>query len=120
VGPDTIYIHHFISSNRGTSVESPISGCLGAFSTGEFIDAGQDSGETDTIFSSQDGEYNSGYHMDKPNLHVSYDLVSMVKKPIDLAISIEIEWVEGKVGKTAGHALKSVRFPCCKISRFRD
>jgi hypothetical protein len=108
-GQNPIYIHHFTSSNVGRRVENPISGCLGSSSSGDFIDAGQDSGLTDTIFTSADGSFNSGFHMKTPELRVNYDLVNQINENVNLFVKLEIEWVEGFQGVDAGHSLKSVK-----------
>lgn len=107
----TVYIHHFTSLNVGRSVPNPISGCLGNRNSGDFIDAGQDSGETDTIFTTQDGSFNSGFHMKNPELKINYDLVNQQNSTLAVFVELEIEYLPLIVGKDAGHALKSVRLP---------
>jgi hypothetical protein len=105
----TVYIHHFTSSNIGRRVPNPIQGCLGSTNSGDFIDAGQDSGTTDTIFTTQDGTFNSGFHMKNPDLRVNYDLVNQDARTLHVFVKLEIEYIPTIEGKDAGHSLKSVR-----------
>lgn len=109
---DGVYIHHMTSNLSPKSSVNPISGGSASFSLGSsayFIDRGEDSGETDTIFTSHDGTYNSGYQITKPpTISVQYDLVNYEKTAKQLHLELEYEWVDGIVGKDAGHTLKSV------------
>ena len=116
VGPkDGIYIHHMVSFDTSKKFENPIGSCggkgLGGLGGGmaAFVDRGEDSGEMETIFTSQDGKYNSGYHMGKSEkFTVQYDLVNYKAKPMDIYLNLEYEYLPGIVGKDAGHTLKSV------------
>lgn len=90
-GQNPIYTHYFTSSNVERRVENPISGCLGSTNSGDFIDGGQDSGLTDTIFTSADGSLNSGFHMKSPDLRVNYDFVNQINDNVNLFVKLEIE-----------------------------
>jgi len=107
-----IYIHHMISFLSPKTSQNPIGGgsVAGGIGGGAyFIDRGEDSGQTDTIFTSPDGKFNSGYQINgNPSITVSYDLVNYKDTPKQLHLELEYEYVEGIVGKDAGHTLKSV------------
>lgn len=105
-----VYIHHIISFLSPKTSSSPIGG--GNIKIGKgayFIDRGEDSGQTDTVFTSSDGKYNSGYQLhSKPSITLSYDLVNYQSVSRPLHLEIEYEYVDGIQGKDAGHTLKSV------------
>jgi hypothetical protein len=107
-----IYIHHMTSFLSPKNSSSPIGGLnIGGGGVGGayFIDRGEDSGQTDTVFTSQDGKFNSGYHITgKPSITVSYDFVNYEDSPKQLHLELEYEYVNGIVGQDAGHTLKSV------------
>lgn len=112
-----IYIHHIISFLSPKLSSSPISstsfggigGVLGGLGAAYFIDRGEDSGQTDTIFTSPDGTFNSGYQINSPpSITISYDLVNYKDEPRKLQVELEYEYVDGIVGKDAGHTLTSV------------
>jgi len=105
-----VYIHHFVSYDTEKPVRDPITGCDGGFSVGRaaFIDMGEDSGDGDTIFTTPDGKYNSGYHMSSGGLIVQYDMVNYVDEEKNLVVNLELEYKESLDGKDAGHVLKSV------------
>jgi hypothetical protein len=73
-----------------------------------FIDRGEDSGDTDTIFTTADGSYKSGYFLDQGSLKLQYDMVNYNEKDTPIYINLEIEYEDGHQGKDAGHTLKSV------------
>jgi len=113
---DGVYIHHIISFLRPKTSSSPIQdrmfgfgSALGGFGAAYFIDRGEDSGQSDTIFTSPDGKYDSGYHIkSSPSITLSYDLVNYKNEPRQLHIELEYEYVDGIVGQDAGHTLKTV------------
>jgi hypothetical protein len=106
-----VYIHHMTSFLSPKKSDNPIGGgiSLGAGGGAYFIDRGEDSGETDTVFTSPDGKFDSGYQISgKPSVTVSYDFVNYKDQARQLHLELEYEWLEGIVGKDAGHTLKSV------------
>jgi hypothetical protein len=107
-----VYIHHMISFLSPKNVSNPIGGMSiggGAGGGAYFIDRGEDSGQTDTIFTSPDGKFNSGYHIvSQPSITVSYDLVNYESTARQIHLELEYEYVDGIVGRDAGHTLKSV------------
>jgi len=108
-----VYIHHMISFLSPKNSTSPIGGggvgLGGGMGGAYFIDRGEDSGETDTIFTSPDGKFNSGYHVNgSPSITVSYDFVNYQSTDRKLHLELEYEYVDGIVGQDAGHTLKSV------------
>jgi len=97
----------FLSPKNSTS---PIGGIsIGGLGGAYFIDRGEDSGQTDTVFTSADGKFNSGYHITgPPSITISYDFVNYENTPRQIHLELEYEYVEGIVGQDAGHTLKSV------------
>jgi hypothetical protein len=106
-----IYIHHFVSYDSSKPVKNPISGCEGGFPgmKAPFIDRGEDSGDTDTIFTVTNNKtYKSGYFMNSGGLSLQYDMVNYNAQAKKIFINLEVEYMEGQEGKDAGHTLKSV------------
>lgn len=73
-----------------------------------FTDRGEDSGDTETIFTTPDGKFNSGYHFKNPSLSIQYDLVNYNKTQKKVYLDLELEYLDGLVGTDAGHVMKSV------------
>jgi len=106
-----LYIHHFISYDTTKSLKYVLPGCEGGLpgTSAPFIDRGEDSGETETIFTTQDGKYNSGFQFGaSPTIRMQYDLVNLKDVQRKFYINLEIEYVEGIQGKDAAHSLKTV------------
>lgn len=120
------YVHHLLAYDRSKPARVPISsdGATGSpwqaqvhlflkilifiFINFRFTDRGEDSGDTETIFTTPDGKYNSGYHFKNPTLFVQYDLVNYNKTKRNVYLDLELEYLDGLVGKDAGHVMKSV------------
>ncbi|TLD32005.1 ATP synthase subunit beta [Venturia nashicola] len=109
---DGVYIHHMTSSLSPKKADNPIGTSIAMGPGAYFIDRGEDSGETDTVFTSVgDEKFLSGYHVNgSPSIRVSYDLVNVGKesKAKQLHLELEYEYLDGIQGKDAGHTLKSV------------
>jgi hypothetical protein len=78
--PNGLYIHHFISYDTTKSLKRIIPGCEGGLpaSYAPFIDRGEDSGETETIFTTSDGKLNSGFQFGtSPKILMQNDLVNL-------------------------------------------
>jgi len=106
-----LYIHHFISYDTTKTLKRVIPGCEGGLPStyAPFIDRGEDSGETETIFTTPDGKYNSGFQFGKsPKILMQYDLVNLKDTARKIYVNFEIEYVDGIVGKDASHSLKTV------------
>jgi hypothetical protein len=105
-----VYIHHMTSFLSPKKSDNPIGPSINLGSgSAYFIDRGEDSGETDTVFTSPDGKFDSGYQVNgKPSITVSYDFVNYKDIAQQLHLELEYEWLDGIVGKDAGHTLKSV------------
>lgn len=103
------YIHHFVTTVSGKKVDNPITECGRNTVSEAFIDAGEDSGDTDTVFTSKDGKRDAGFQLAAPGLSIQYDLVNQEAQPLNVFIDLEIEWLQGvRKGADAAHALKSV------------
>jgi hypothetical protein len=120
---DGVYIHHMTSTLSPKNSSNPIVGAGVANSasgtgTAYFIDRGEDSGQTDTVFTTPDGKFNSGYHItSKPTVMVTYDFVNYKNTAHQLYLELEYEYVDGIVGRDAGHTLKTVPGLTPKISQ---
>jgi len=111
---DGVYIHHMTSILSPKNITNPIVGAgvptaTGGLGAAYFIDRGEDSGQTDTVFTTVDGKFNSGYHINaRPTITVTYDFVNYKTTPHQLYLELEYEYVDGIVGRDAGHTLKTV------------
>jgi len=105
-----LYIHHVISYDTTKTIKNVISGCEGGLpgTSAPFIDNGEDSGDTETIFTTPDGKYNSGFHMKNSRIMMQYDLVNYKDVAKKFYINLELEYVDGVVGQDAAHTLKTV------------
>jgi len=105
-----VYIHHFVSYDSSKSTKDVIRGCDGGFPgmRAPFIDRGEDSGDTDTIFTTVNGTLDSGYFMNSGSLIVQYDMVNYKEVTKKIFVNLEYEYFENQSGKDATHTLKSV------------
>src|ERR1700760_50929 len=105
-----VYIHHFVSYDTKKPASDPLLGCDGGFPMmgAPFIDRGEDSGETDTIFTAPKGTSKDGYHMDSGSIVIQYDMVNYTPDTKKIYINLEYEYLNEQAGKDAGHSLKSV------------
>jgi hypothetical protein len=110
-----VYIHHMVSFDGSNTGVNPIGSCSDGSAGGEkrqaaayFIDRGEDSGDTATIFTSPDGKRNSGFHFKNPRLTVQYDVVNYENTAKKIYIDLDLEYLDGIVGENAGSTLKSV------------
>lgn len=107
-----VYIHHMLSFDISKKAHNPITGG----STGgtnlpiaAFVDRGEDSGEGDTVFTNEGtGKVAGGFHLPKPTLSVTYDIVNYREEKQNIYVDLEVEYLDGIVGKDAGHTLKTV------------
>ncbi|KAF2667473.1 hypothetical protein BT63DRAFT_472205 [Microthyrium microscopicum] len=104
------YVHHLLAYDNSKAARVPISsdGATGS-ATQAFTDRGEDSGDTETIFTTPDGKYNSGFHFRTPSLGIQYDLVNYNKTSRRVYLDLELEYLDGLIGKDAGHVMKSVQ-----------
>jgi len=105
-----VYIHHFVSYDATKMDKAPFWGCNGGFpgAGASFIDRGEDSGDTDTIFTAPNGKIESGFHMDSGSLLVQYDMVNYSEQTKKIYVNLEYEYRTNQNDKDAGHTLKSV------------
>jgi len=105
-----VYIHHFVSYDSSKPTKDIIRGCDGGFPMmgAPFIDRGEDSGDTDTIFTVVNGTMESGYLMNSGSLVIQYDMVNYAQTTKKIFINLEYEYVDNQKGKDATHTLKSV------------
>jgi len=105
-----IYIHHFVSYDSSKSAKDVIRGCDGGFPgmQAPFIDRGEDSGDTDTIFTAVNSTMDAGYLMNSGKLVLQYDMVNYNKEAKKIFINLEYEFLDTPAAKDAIHTLKSV------------
>jgi len=108
-----VYIHHFVSFDTSKRANNPFGGCsksIGRLAGATFADRGEDSGDTETMFTSSDGKFNSGFHFGaSPRLSVQYDLVNYSNTAKAIYIELTVEYEPGIKGMEAGATLKSVQ-----------
>lgn len=121
-GPkDGVYIHHIVSSDTSKRGVGVFGSCNAKAGTGAkslrsayFIDRGEDSGNSDTLYTTPDGKYNSGFHIGKsPRISMQYDIVNYKDEAQEIYINLDYEYVEGQVGADAGYTLQSVAGKSC-------
>jgi hypothetical protein len=104
-----------ITKSRNNPIDG---GVLGGVPFAEFVNRGEDSGDGDTVFTSPDGKYDSGFHLTRPRLVIQYDIVNYNPTAKDIYIDVEVEYVDGLQGKNAGQILKGVNGKC-SLGRFQ-
>jgi len=111
-GPENdVYLHHLISSDMSKPKSSPFGGCNGfdELVGAQFNNRGQDSGGMETLYSTPDGSFNSGYHFGLlPILRIQYDLINYSNEPKEVYLELMLEYVDGILGVDTGTILKSV------------
>ena|SRR6201996_4820274 len=107
-----VYIHHFVSYDAVKSDKDPLIGCHGGFygMGAPFLDRGEDSGHTDTIFTSRAGmkDIESGYHMDSGSLVMQYDMVNYAEVKKNIYLNLEYEYKNDQNDMDVSNSLKSV------------
>jgi hypothetical protein len=107
-----VYIHHFVSYDAVKSDKDPLIGCHGGFygMGAPFIDRGEDSGHTDTIYTSRSGmkDIESGYHMDSGSLVMQYDMVNYAEVKKNIYLNLEYEYKNDQKDMDVSNSLKSV------------
>lgn len=104
-----IYIHHILSSDN-TKKETPwFSACnaptragmsISAMTGGTgFLGTGEDGSDAMTIYTSNDGTRDSGYHVGEKDVFTIWaQLVNYNKDPAKVYIFYDTEWIPGTVG----------------------
>lgn len=117
--PDNgFYVHHLLGYDTSKPARDPIAKEMASISPWQaFTDRGEDSGDTETIFTTPDGKYNSGFHFKNPSLNIQYDLVNYNKTKRNVYLDLELEYLDGLVGKDAGHVMKTIAGFVPKISK---
>ena len=75
-----------------------------------FLDRGEDSGQTDTVFTTRAGmkRLESGYHMDSGSLILQYDKVNYAEITKKIYLNLEYEYKNHQNGMDVSNSLKSV------------
>jgi hypothetical protein len=107
--PPDVYIHHMLLIPTRESKPMPIVRAAGGAGRSGFMDRGEDSGDVETVFTTPDGKYNSGYQIRSgAAFGLQYDIVNYTNNPKKLNFELEVEYLDGIVGTDAGQTLKSV------------
>jgi len=111
-GPaNDVYLHHLISSDVTKLKANPFSGC-NAFDElvgRQFNNRGQDSGEKETLYTLQDSNLISGYHLGiLPIIRVQYDLINYSKQAKTVYLQLTVEYLRGRLGRDTGTVLESI------------
>lgn len=112
-----VYIHHVLSRDISKPSKLPLLKCKPGESQStpleelgsEFIAHGEDGADGTTLYTSQNGTYNSGFFVDKNDKFLHWvDLVNYRSEAREVYVSYEIEYLDGKIGSDASAALISV------------
>lgn len=121
-----VYIHHILSFDTTKKTETFASRCAtedGEPSTGlggliddlsgligtMFIGVGEDNGNEMKIFSNEASEIESGFHIGPDDeLTANIDLVNYGKAPIDVYVTLDIEFIDGQEGEDAYSTLLDI------------
>jgi hypothetical protein len=124
--PETgVYIHHLLSFTAARPSTNAIGLCdvedpakdLGFFNRimpttlpfAPFTGRGEDGGAVNMVYTSDDGRYNSGFHLGKDDtILVQSDLVNYKNETQDVYLTFDYEYVEGFQGISAITTLLSV------------
>jgi hypothetical protein len=114
-----VYIHHIISFDTSKAPSNPIGICksdstasagnspLSALAS--FLDRGEDGGDAHTVFTTSDGLYDSGFHLGKNRtIAVNFDIVNYDNFTKKVYVNLDVEYMDGIIGRDAGHTRKSV------------
>jgi len=107
-----VYIHHFTSSASDVKGTSPFGGCMSLTrgSTSYFSDRGEDSGATETMYTTSDGKFNGGFKFGpRTEISVNYDIVNYKEFAQSVLLELTLEYLPGNTGKDVGASLKSVQ-----------
>lgn len=131
--PETgVYIHHLLSFNPSRPSTNAIGLCdvtdpdkdLGFINKilpsnlpiAPFTGRGEDGGPVSATFTSEDGKYDSGFHLGKNDyLVVQSDLVNYSNETQNVYLTYEYEYVDGFQGVSAISTLLSVTGTFCRI-----
>ena len=131
--PETgVYIHHLLAFVPGKPSTNAIGLCdvedpakdtgimskLNTLPLSPFTGRGEDGGAVFMMFTSEDGKYNSGFHLGKnDNIVVQSDLVNYKNETQKVYLTYEYEYVEGLQGAQAITTLLSVTGSCFTVGR---
>jgi hypothetical protein len=125
-----VYIHHILTfdtdketepfvarcptTTGGSSSGGGLSGLLGGLSASlsftPFLGVGEDNKNTYKLYTPGQGPPTSGYHIGEDDTFlVQSDLVNYGAGPIDVFITLDMEWVDGHIGKDAYSTLLQVQ-----------
>jgi hypothetical protein len=111
-GPENdVYLHHLISSDVTKRKINPFSGC-NAFDElvgSQFNNRGQDTGDRETLYTLEDSNLISGYHLGTlPVIRVQYDLINYSSHTKTLYLELTVEYLRGRRGVDTGTVLESI------------
>lgn len=112
-----LYIHHVVTRDISKPSKLPVQKCKAGKSPSnslqqlgsEFVAHGEDGASGTTLYTSQDGTYNSGFYIGNNDNFLNWvDLVNYRSEAREVYVSYEIEYLDGKVGVDASASLMSV------------
>jgi len=125
-----IYIHHILTSDSTKKQKPWLSNCgnsntpalniAGLLGGTAFVGTGEDSAERGTVYTSEDGTRNSGYHVGAQDTFTGWaQLVNYNKEAKKIYVFYDLEWIPGIVGddvKTATFTATCGGSPMIKLS----
>ena len=125
---NNVYVHHILSFDTSKRTSSFIAQCptadgkaspgtasrLGAAMAGiggtSFLGVGEDNGNGYKLYTSEDGSFDSGFHIGaNDRFSANVDLVNYNEGPVDVYVTMEMEYVPGNVGLDSYGALLNVQ-----------
>ncbi|KAE9982516.1 hypothetical protein EG328_010798 [Venturia inaequalis] len=95
-----VYLHHAVTMDMTKAVPTFVKGCGGiAGSFSPFIGGAVD-GFTQ-YFTTEDGAYDSGFHLDQDTLVMQAEMVNYNKEPQEIYVQMDVEYMPDKVGNDA-------------------
>jgi hypothetical protein len=121
-----VYIHHILSVDISRVGRMPVLPCDAetydlsrnpinpVVPVAGFVGQGEDNGDSAIMFTSRDGSFNSGFHVDpKTQILVQSDFLNYNNHSVPVYITLDLEYVDGQHGLDAISALVSVKG--CKL-----
>jgi len=108
-----VYIHHILTFDTTKRANSFVSGCMGGGITdmvgSKFIGSGEDNNNVPVWYTNKDSNKTSGFHIGpSDSFMMNADLVSLNTGNSQIYITMELEYLSGRVGSDAQESLLSV------------
>lgn len=122
-----VYIHHILTFDTAKRQKTFLNGCSGSLASAasaigaKFIGSGEDNNNVDVWYTNREGETKGGFHIGSADrFMMNVDLVSYAPANKQIYLTMDMEYLHGKVGADARESLLSVTgcgVPTIKISQ---